>query len=236
MGKVLRARVLVSGEAEGVAAVSREPLSLWGGLSPETGEIIDKRHELAGQVVTGHILVLPSGRGSSTSSATLMESIKAGVAPAAIITMRVDPILALGAIVSDELYADPSHDAVKLQLQLPSEQITTDLEARTRAGVSRYCRGRLNEVNHEIHALRWRGLRALALATVALFVLIIASRLVYDEENLVRQVISEGLSIAAWVSFWVPLDMLIFKVWEQRLDRKIYTLLSEMEIVISPNN
>lgn len=104
MGRVLKARVLVGGQAEGAATVSKEPLSLWGGLSPETGEIIDKRHELAGQTVTGRILVLPRGRGSSTASATLMESIKAGVAPAAIITMQVDPILALGAIVSDELY------------------------------------------------------------------------------------------------------------------------------------
>jgi predicted aconitase with swiveling domain len=104
MARVLKARVLVGGEAEGAAAVSKEPLSLWGGLSPETGQIIDRRHELAGQTVTGRVLVMPSGRGSSTASATLMESIKAGVAPAAIITMRIDPILALGAIVSDELY------------------------------------------------------------------------------------------------------------------------------------
>ncbi|MBL7153702.1 MAG: DUF126 domain-containing protein [Phycisphaerae bacterium] len=104
MERVLRARVLVAGHAEGPAIVSKEPLSLWGGLCPRTGEIIDRRHELAGQIVTGRVLVLPRGRGSSTSSATLMESIKAGVAPAAIITMRVDPILALGSIVSDELY------------------------------------------------------------------------------------------------------------------------------------
>jgi len=104
MEKVLKARVLVAGQAEGAATVSKEPLSLWGGLSPQTGEIIDRRHELAGRTVTGRILVLPWGRGSSTSSATLMESIKAGVAPAAIITRRVDPILALGSIVSNELY------------------------------------------------------------------------------------------------------------------------------------
>jgi len=104
MERVLKARVLVGGQAEGSATVSREPLSLWGGLSPQTGEIIDRRHELAGQIVTGRVLVLPRGRGSSTSSATLMESIKTGVAPAAIITMKVDPILALGSIVSDELY------------------------------------------------------------------------------------------------------------------------------------
>ena len=104
MERVLKARVLVAGRAKGAATVSKEPLSLWGGLCPRTGEIIDRRHELAGRIVTGRILVLPGGRGSSTSSATLMESIKAGVAPAAIITMRVDPILTLGSIVSDELY------------------------------------------------------------------------------------------------------------------------------------
>jgi len=104
MERVLKARVLVRGQAEGLATVSKEPLSLWGGLSPQTGEIIDRRHDLAGQIVTGRILLLPRGRGSSTSSATLTESIKAGVAPAAIITIKVDPILALGGIVSDELY------------------------------------------------------------------------------------------------------------------------------------
>ncbi len=116
MERILKARVLVAGQAEGLATVTKEPLSLWGGLSPQTGEIIDRRHELAGQTVTGRILLLPRGRGSSTSSATLTESIKAGVAPAAIITMKVDPILALGSIVSDELY----HHAVPI-LTLPEE-------------------------------------------------------------------------------------------------------------------
>ncbi len=34
----------------------------------------------------------------------MLESIRAGTGPAAIITSRVDPIIALGAIVGDELY------------------------------------------------------------------------------------------------------------------------------------
>ncbi len=136
--------------------------------------------------------------------------------------------------ISNELYADPSPNAIRLNLLLPAEQITPDLEAKTEAGVARYCQGRLRDVHHEIHAILWRGTRALALALVALFVLIGASRLIYSEDNLLRQVISEGLSIAAWVSLWVPLEMLIFRIWEHRLDKKIYTLLSEMEITISP--
>jgi len=104
MERVLIGRPVVAGSAQGQAIVSKEPLSFWGGLCPKTGEIIDRRHELSGTIVAGLVFVFPWGRGSSTSSATVLQSIKAGVAPAAIINLKVDPILALGSIVSDELY------------------------------------------------------------------------------------------------------------------------------------
>ena len=110
MEKILTGKPIVAGSAQGAALVSKEPISFWGGLCPRTGEIIDRRHELSGKIVTGRVFVFPKGRGSSTSSATLMESIAAGVAPAAIINLKVDPILALGSIVSDELY----HQAVPI--------------------------------------------------------------------------------------------------------------------------
>ena len=99
-----QARVLVGGEATGEALVLAEPLSLWGGLNPETGEIIDRRHPQAGQFVTNRVLVLPSGRGSSSASSILLEAVKQGTAPAAIITSETDGILALGAAVAREMY------------------------------------------------------------------------------------------------------------------------------------
>jgi len=108
--KILTGKPIVAGSADGAALVSKEPISFWGGVCPRTGEIIDRRHELSGTIVTGRVFVFPQGRGSSTSSATLMESIAAGVAPAAIINLKVEPILALGSIVSDELY----HKAVPI--------------------------------------------------------------------------------------------------------------------------
>ena len=110
MEKILTGKPVVAGSAEGAALVSKESISFWGGVCPRTGEIIARRHELSGAIVTGRVFVFPQGRGSSTSSATLMESIAAGVAPAAIINLKVDPILALGSIVSDELY----HKAVPI--------------------------------------------------------------------------------------------------------------------------
>jgi hypothetical protein len=98
------ARALVPGTAEGTLLVLDEPLSFWGGLDPETGDVVDIRHPQRGANVVGRILVMPSGRGSSSSSSVLAEAIRAGTAPAAIVLGQADPILALGAIVARELY------------------------------------------------------------------------------------------------------------------------------------
>lgn len=102
--RVLKGKPVVSGSARGEAIVSREPISFWGGIDPRTGEVIDRRHELSGANVTGKIFVFPTGRGSSTASAILLEAVRTGAAPAAIINLKIDPILALGSIVADEMY------------------------------------------------------------------------------------------------------------------------------------
>ncbi len=97
-------RTLVPGEARGPVLVLSEPLSFWGGLDPATGAIIDAHHPQLGAVVTGTVLVMPGGRGSSSSSSVLAEAIRAGTAPAAIVLAEADPIIALGALVALELY------------------------------------------------------------------------------------------------------------------------------------
>ena len=107
MGHVMHGRVLVAGEAEGAALVSREPLSFWGGYDQTTGEIIDRRHSLSGTMAAGCILAVPSTRGSSTTTAVLLEAIRLGTAPAALLTAGADSFLALASIVADELYQQP---------------------------------------------------------------------------------------------------------------------------------
>lgn len=98
-------RPLLGGEATGEAIVLDEPLSMWGGLDPETGELIDRRHPQWGAALTGRILVMPAGRGSSSSSSVLAEAIRLGTAPAAIVLAEPDDIILLGALVARELYA-----------------------------------------------------------------------------------------------------------------------------------
>jgi predicted aconitase with swiveling domain len=102
---VLPGQPAVPGSARGEAVTADTPLSFWGGFDPETGMIIDRRHPLSGSVASGRVLVLPSGRGSCSGSGVLLESIHNGTAPAAIITTRLDPVIGLGCILGDELYA-----------------------------------------------------------------------------------------------------------------------------------
>ena len=97
-------RTLVPGRAEGELLVLDQPLSLWGGLDPATGRIVEPRHPQHGQIVTDRVLVIPSGRGSSSSSTVLAEAIRRGTGPAAIVLREPDGIVALGAIVARELY------------------------------------------------------------------------------------------------------------------------------------
>ncbi|MGH2557007.1 MAG: aconitase X swivel domain-containing protein [Actinomycetota bacterium] len=95
--------VLVAGSARGEALVLTEPLSFWGGTDP-AGRITDRRHPQHGAHLAGRVLVMPFGRGSSSSSSVLAEAIRTGTAPAAIVLSEPDPILPLGAIVAQELY------------------------------------------------------------------------------------------------------------------------------------
>jgi predicted aconitase with swiveling domain len=105
--RILRGRALVSGTATGTALVSDEPLSFWGGYDQRTGEIIDRRHPLSGQRAAGCVLALRASRGSSTTAAVLLEAVRLGTAPAALITAHPDTFLTLASIVADEMYQRP---------------------------------------------------------------------------------------------------------------------------------
>ncbi|TAH50289.1 MAG: DUF126 domain-containing protein [Chloroflexota bacterium] len=102
--QLIQGHALISGNAQGDVIFTDEPLSFWGGYSAREGKIIDTHHALFGTNVAGKIFVLPSARGSSTGSGILLEAIRLGNAPAALILKRRDAILALGAIVGRELY------------------------------------------------------------------------------------------------------------------------------------
>lgn len=101
---MIESRTLSGGNAEGPILRLDQPVSFWGGVDGVTGEIVDPSHPQCGAKVGGSILVMPHGRGSSSSSSVLAELLRAGTGPAAIVLDEPDAILVGGAVVAARLY------------------------------------------------------------------------------------------------------------------------------------
>jgi hypothetical protein len=101
MGMMIKGRVIKYGKVEGEALVSEKPIGFLGGVDPDTGMFLEKGHPLEGKNVKGKVLVFPTGKGSTVGSYTLYRMKKNGVAPLAMINEECEPIVAVGAIISE---------------------------------------------------------------------------------------------------------------------------------------
>lgn len=97
----LKGRIISKGKGEGKALTTTQPISFYGGVNPNTGEVIEKGHELHGKTVKDKILVFPNGKGSTVGSYTLYRMKKNGTAPSGIINKECETVVAVGAIISE---------------------------------------------------------------------------------------------------------------------------------------
>ena len=97
----LKAHIVSRGKAQGSALVSTQPISFLGSIDVKTGVVIEKGHELEGMSIKGKVLVFPGGKGSTVGSYAIYQLKKNGAAPSAMINIRTEPIVAVGAIISD---------------------------------------------------------------------------------------------------------------------------------------
>ena len=109
---IFRGRKVVGGTAEGEALVSRDPVSFYGGVDPDSGVITEPGHTLCGECITGKVFVFPTGKGSTVGSYVIYRMKKQGTAPVAIVNVVTEAILATGCVISsiplvDKLDADP---------------------------------------------------------------------------------------------------------------------------------
>ncbi len=97
-------RCIVRGTVSAPAIVLDEPVSFWGGFDAHSGCIIDQQHPQCGLSLTGAVVFMRSGRGSSSASSVLAEAVRLGTAPAAFVLQETDEILTLGSLVAEEVY------------------------------------------------------------------------------------------------------------------------------------
>ena len=99
---MIKARVILPGAASG-RALKVAALSFWGGVDPDTGALTDPSVAHHGERIAGRVLFVAEPRGSSSSSAVMLELLRNGHAPAAIVLGHVDAILGLGIVVAREM-------------------------------------------------------------------------------------------------------------------------------------
>lgn len=120
----LKGRRIFKGKVEGEVLMTDDDISFYGGCDPETGEIVEKGHQLEGQSVAGKILVFPTGKGSTVGSYVLYALKKAGKAPLAIINKSTDPVVAVGCIISEI----PAVDQIDIEILKTGQKVMIDAD------------------------------------------------------------------------------------------------------------
>ncbi|WP_321423120.1 DUF126 domain-containing protein [uncultured Methanobacterium sp.] len=122
-------RKISRGQAKGAVILSHEPLSFLGGVDPQTGNITDREHELYQQNISGKVLVIPSGKGSTVGSYVIFQMAKNKTAPLAIIALEAEPIIATGAIMASIPMVDQPEEDV-LDILEDGDLVEVDADTR----------------------------------------------------------------------------------------------------------
>jgi len=101
MPTILQCRGCAAGEFEGEVVVSNQPFGFWQGIDPQTGIVIDRRHDLCGTSLKGKAFVFPYGRGSTGTPGIFLEAVRNGCAPAAIINVQSEPMIVACAVLAE---------------------------------------------------------------------------------------------------------------------------------------
>ena len=97
----LEGRKIYKGIVEAEAIVTKDGISFYGGVDPDTGIVVEVGHDLEGQSITGKVLVFPTGKGSTVGSYTMYRMKKNNMAPVALVNEEIDTIIAVGCIISE---------------------------------------------------------------------------------------------------------------------------------------
>lgn len=96
----VKCRVISKGIGEGEVLLSKQELSFYGSVDPNSGVVTEKGSDIEGKNIAGKILVFPKSKGSTVGSYVLYSLKKNGIAPAAIINQECETICAVGGIIS----------------------------------------------------------------------------------------------------------------------------------------
>lgn len=100
----LDCRKVINGKLKAELVFSNKSFSFVGGVNIQNGDVSDYRNENYQKNITGKVFAFPFGKGSTGAGLVLMEMLRLGTAPAAIINIRTDPVILTGPLVCLHFY------------------------------------------------------------------------------------------------------------------------------------
>ena len=100
----VKCKTAVYGNVRAELLWANEPMSFWGTVDPQSGLIRDNRHALYMKNMAGKVLAFTTPKGSSGTGLIILEQIRTGCAPAAIINLRSDSVVLTGPIIAKRFY------------------------------------------------------------------------------------------------------------------------------------
>jgi len=97
-------RGCAAGTFEGELVLSNQPFGFWQGMDPQTGTVIDKRHDACGLSIKRKAFVFPFGRGSTGTPGIFLEAVRNGCAPGAIVNVKSEPMIIMCALLAEAFF------------------------------------------------------------------------------------------------------------------------------------
>lgn len=120
-------------------------------------------------------------------------------------------------------------------IELP-EADDASLERRASEAVQRYCRVRIADLDLDLHQIRRYGTWTLVLGFVAVLVLNAIAKPLDSSNNDILELLSQGIQIAAWVTLWFPINLLVYDRWYARRDQVIYRSMAAMRLEVAASS
>jgi len=132
-------------------------------------------------------------------------------------------------------------DKYRVTIELPREKITEDLLERTREKIHRYCKFKAEQSHKEVIVMRHQGLDALRRSIwIALICVVLGMGATAWSQSGINSVLEAILLFitafcvlgAGWVAVWMPFEYFLYDAWPFQLDKRVYSLIADAEIVI----
>jgi hypothetical protein len=136
--------------------------------------------------------------------------------------------------VSGVIELERPKGTVGLTIELDEGADADGVQERAGTAVRRWCARKGSASRDDLRRTRRDGLRVLAWGFLAVLVLNGLANQLDESSDDVLQALSAGLQVAAWVTLWVPVNLLVYDRWYLRRDRDAADRMLGMEVRVVP--